>query len=162
MISEWLCEAARVEAGELTQGSRAWLFFPARTTGHQLGLDRGGVQETAVTVAPAGTQGEEETVMGNDTLQPAFRRTCSQGLRQCCAQQTLRDWKTSLPVCGGRGSDHAAVLGLRCMGITRNLRKHSRPGPASLIGLGVPVWQERSPQVTFHAAKAQNLLGWSP
>lgn len=35
------------------------LGFPARTTGHQLGLDRGeGVQETAVTVAPCNPKGE--------------------------------------------------------------------------------------------------------
>lgn len=39
VISEWR-RGGQVEAGGLTQGSRAWLF-PARTTGHQLGLDRG-------------------------------------------------------------------------------------------------------------------------
>lgn len=42
--------------------------------------------------------------MGNDTLQPAFRRTCSQGLRQCCAQQTLRDWKHPCPSVEGEGA----------------------------------------------------------
>ena len=39
VISEWR-RGGQVEAGGLTQGSRAWLF-PARTTGHQLVLDRG-------------------------------------------------------------------------------------------------------------------------
>lgn len=39
VISEWR-RGGQIEAGWLTQGSRAWPF-PARTTGRQLVLDRG-------------------------------------------------------------------------------------------------------------------------
>lgn len=80
MISEWR-RGGQMEAGWLTRGFRAWLS-PARTTGHQLVLDRG---------RSPGSSCHRSSCRGRKKRGGGERRMTRAGLRS--------------DVCASRGSD---------------------------------------------------------